>query len=146
MHHLKPCWYTAIDTLSTLGLILLLIPLSCVVRDWGRRSPSGYKPFCCLAFGSAAKHQSPSAGGGVGIYFHLSSATHPQQRTDPFHWVDRSTLVIYFLVPPYLPMSELGQMSRDPLPNPPQMRNGESPPAHLSMSSLSNPSGWLQYK
>ena len=32
------------------------------------------------------------------------------------------------------------------LPYPPQMRNGGSPPAHLSLSSLSNPSWWLQFK
>ncbi len=45
-------------------LTLLLIPLSpCVVRDRGRRSLSGYETFRCLAFGSAAEHQSPSAGG-----------------------------------------------------------------------------------
>jgi hypothetical protein len=37
-------------------------------------------------------------------------------------------------------------MNQDPLPYPPQMRNGGSPPAHLSSSSLSNPTGWLQYK
>ncbi len=37
-------------------------------------------------------------------------------------------------------------MNQDPLPYPPQMRNGGSPPAHLSLSSLSNPSAWLQYK
>jgi hypothetical protein len=124
----------AVDTLSTLGLTLLLIPLSCVVRDWGHRSPSGYEPFCCLAFGLAVEHQSLSARGGAGIYFHLSSATHHQELTDPLNWVDRSTLIIYFLVPPYLPTLELIQMSRDPLPYPPQMRNGGSPPAHLPPS------------
>ena len=32
------------------------------------------------------------------------------------------------------------------LPDPPQMRNGGSPPAHLSLSSLSDPSWWLQFK
>ena len=32
------------------------------------------------------------------------------------------------------------------LPYPPQMRNGGSPPAHLSSSSLSHPSWWLQFK
>jgi hypothetical protein len=37
-------------------------------------------------------------------------------------------------------------MNQDPLPYPPQMRNGGSPPAHLSSSFLSDPSGWLQYK
>jgi hypothetical protein len=37
-------------------------------------------------------------------------------------------------------------MNRDPLSYPPQMRNGGSPPAHLSSSSLSDPSWWLQYK
>jgi hypothetical protein len=37
-------------------------------------------------------------------------------------------------------------MNQDPLPYPPQMRNGGSPPAHLSSSSLSDPSRWLQYK
>jgi hypothetical protein len=42
---------------------------------------------------------------------------------------------------------ELVQMSRDSSPHPPpQMRNGGPPPAHLSTSSLSDPSGWLQYK
>jgi hypothetical protein len=38
-------------------------------------------------------------------------------------------------------------MSRDSSPHhSPQIRNGGSPPAHLSTSSISNPSGWLQYK
>ena len=37
-------------------------------------------------------------------------------------------------------------MSRDVLPYPPQMRNGGSPPAHLSSPYLSNPSWWLQFK
>jgi hypothetical protein len=37
-------------------------------------------------------------------------------------------------------------MNRNPLPYPPQMRNGGLPPAHLPSSSLSNPSVWLQYK
>ncbi len=68
------------------------------------------------------------------IYFHLSSATHHQELTDPLHWVDWSTLAINFLVPPYLPTLELIQMSQDPLPYPPQIWNGGSPPAHLSLS------------
>ncbi len=36
-------------------------------------------------------------------------------------------------------------MSRDPLPCPPQMRNGGSPPAHLSLSSdatIDSSGGW----
>jgi hypothetical protein len=37
-------------------------------------------------------------------------------------------------------------MNRNPLPYPPQMRNGGLPPAHLPSPSLSNPSVWLQYK
>jgi hypothetical protein len=38
-------------------------------------------------------------------------------------------------------------MSQDSSPHPPpQMRNGGPPRAHLSTSSLSDPSGWLQYK
>ncbi len=37
-------------------------------------------------------------------------------------------------------------MNRDPLPYPPQMRNGGLPPAHLPSSSLSDPLAWLQYK
>jgi len=37
-------------------------------------------------------------------------------------------------------------MSRDALPDPPQMRNGGSPPAHLSSSYLSDPSSWLHIK
>jgi hypothetical protein len=37
-------------------------------------------------------------------------------------------------------------MNRNPLPYPPQMRNGGLLPAHLPSSSLSDPSAWLQYK
>ena len=36
--------------------------------------------------------------------------------------------------------------THDALPYPPQMRHGGSPPAHLSSSSLSDPSWWLQFK
>ncbi len=67
----------------------------------------GYKPFRCLAFGLAAEHQSPSAGGGAGIYFHPTSALHLKECADPLHWVDRPTLFFYFIVPTYLPTSEL---------------------------------------
>ncbi len=42
---------------------------------------------------------------------------------------------LIFLVLPYLPTSKLIQMSQDPLPYPPQMRNGGSPLAHLSLSA-----------
>jgi hypothetical protein len=85
-------------------------------------------------------------GGGAGIYFHPSSAIHPRKHTDPLNWVNQSTLVPYFLVPPYLPTLELVQMSQDPLGCLPQMRNGGSPPAHLSLSTPSDHSGWLQHK
>jgi hypothetical protein len=37
-------------------------------------------------------------------------------------------------------------MNQNPLPYPPQMRNGGLTPAHLPSSSLSDPSAWLQYK
>jgi hypothetical protein len=37
-------------------------------------------------------------------------------------------------------------MNRKPLPYPPQMGNGGSPPAHLRSSSLSGPLAWLQHK
>jgi hypothetical protein len=37
-------------------------------------------------------------------------------------------------------------MNCNPLPYPPQMRNGGLPPAHLPLSSLSDPLAWLQYK
>ena len=37
-------------------------------------------------------------------------------------------------------------MGHSPLPPPPQMRNGGSPPAHLPSSYLSDPSWWLQFK
>ncbi len=37
-------------------------------------------------------------------------------------------------------------MNRNPLPYPPQMRNGGIPSAHLPLSSLSDPSAWLHYK
>jgi hypothetical protein len=110
------------------------------------RRLSGYKPFCCLTFGLAAEHQSPSAGGGAGIYFHPSFALQPRKHTDPLNWVNWSTLAIYFLVLPYLPTSELVQMGQDPSPCLPQMRNGGSLPAHLSSPNPSNPSAWLQYK
>jgi hypothetical protein len=67
--------------------------------------------------------------------------------TDPLQWLDWSTLAIYFLVPPYLPTSKLGQMSQDPLLYPPQMRNSGSLLACLS-TSLDNPLDtfyWLRY-
>ncbi len=60
------------------------------------RRLTGYKLFCCLAFGSAAKHQSPLAGGRAGIYFHPTSALHLQDLTDPLHQVDQYTLLVYF--------------------------------------------------
>jgi hypothetical protein len=137
-HATTSCWYIDVDTLSTLPrLPLLLIPLSpCVVRDRGRRSPSGYKPFHCLAFGSAAELQSPSAGGEAGIYFHPTSALHLQEPADPLLRVDQPTLIICFLVLTYLPTLELLIMNRGhSIPPPPQMRNGGSPPAHLPSSS-----------
>jgi hypothetical protein len=37
-------------------------------------------------------------------------------------------------------------MNQNPLPYPPQMRNSGLLPAHLPLSSLSDPSAWLQYK
>jgi hypothetical protein len=67
----------------------------------------GYKPFCCLAFGLAAEHQSPLAGRGVGIHFQPTSALHLHERSDPLLWVDRPTLFFYFIVPTYLPTLEL---------------------------------------
>jgi hypothetical protein len=67
-----------VDTLSTLGPHSSSHPSisPCVGKDRGRRSLSGYEPFRCLAFGSAGEHQSPSAGGGAGIYFCPTSALH----------------------------------------------------------------------
>jgi hypothetical protein len=44
------------------------------------------------------------------------------------------TVFPYFLVLLYLSTLELIQISRDPIPYPPQMRNRGSPPAHLSLS------------
>jgi hypothetical protein len=38
------------------------------------------------------------------------------------------------------------ESTHNTLPYPPQMRNGGSLPAHLSSSSLSDPSWWLQFK
>jgi hypothetical protein len=38
------------------------------------------------------------------------------------------------------------ESTHNTLPYPPQMRNSGSLPAHLSSSSLSNPSWWLQFK
>jgi hypothetical protein len=103
------------------------------------RRLTGYEPFCCLTFGSAAEHQSPSAGGGAGIYFHPTSALYPHELTDPLHRVDWSTLFIYFIGSTYLPTSELVSMNPKPLPYPPQMRNGGLPPAHLPYSPHSDP-------
>jgi hypothetical protein len=59
------------------------------------RRLTGYKPFCCLAFGLAAEHQSPSAGEGEGIYSHPTSALYLQELTDSLHRVDWYTLLIY---------------------------------------------------
>jgi hypothetical protein len=75
----------------------------------------------------------------------MSPAPHP---IDPLSWVDQSPPLLFILVPPYLPMIKLLQMSRDPLPCPPQMRNGGPPPAHLSLSSDTpiDPHGWLRIK
>jgi hypothetical protein len=71
------------------------------------RRLTGYEPFCCLAFGSAAEYQLPSAGGGAGIYFHPTSALHLQERADPLLWVDRPTIFVYFIGSTYLPILEL---------------------------------------
>jgi hypothetical protein len=50
------CWYIAIDTLSTLGLLFSFTsPLVDHLGVLGGEETSGYKPFCCLAFGSAAE-------------------------------------------------------------------------------------------
>jgi hypothetical protein len=43
----------------------------------------------------------------VGIYFHPTSALNLQERADPFLWVDRSTIFVYFIGSMYLPTSEL---------------------------------------
>jgi hypothetical protein len=60
------------------------------------RRLTGYEPFCCLTFGLAVEHQTPLAGEGEGTYSHPTSALHLQELTDPLHWVDRYTLLIYF--------------------------------------------------
>ncbi len=226
---------------SRLTCLLHLTSSSSFRDSGGAWRLSGYKPFRCLAFSSAAKHQSPLAGGGAGIYFHPSSALHPKKHTDLLHlggatsvtvhvpsdtvlgfsrrypkysrltcllhltsssssrgsgvpgdyqvtspfavllsaWqrsinrhrqggerefisipllpsIPKNTLIppigligtpssFIFLVPPYLSTSELLQMSQNPLPCPPQMMNGGSPPAHLypSPATLSGPPHWL---
>jgi hypothetical protein len=107
------------------------------------RRLTGYKPFRCLAFGSAAEHQSPLAGEGEGIYSHPFFALHPHKQTDPLSQVDRSTIFIYFIA--YVG-TNINESKPPPIPYPPQMRNGGLPPAHLPSSSLSNPSAWRQYK
>jgi hypothetical protein len=71
------------------------------------RRLTGYKPFCCLAFGSETEHQTPSAGEGAGIYFHPTSALHLQEYADPLLRVDQPSLFFYFIVPIYLPTLEL---------------------------------------
>jgi hypothetical protein len=55
----------AVDTLSTLGsLFSFTSSLADHLGVLGARRLSGYKPFCCLAFGLAAEHSSPLVGGG----------------------------------------------------------------------------------
>jgi hypothetical protein len=71
------------------------------------RRLTGYEPFCCLAFGSAAEHQSPLAGEGEGIYFHPFFALHPCKQTDPLSRVDWSTIFVYFIGSTYLFTLEL---------------------------------------
>ncbi len=112
---------------------------------WGVSIRLGTLLLPCLWLGSKA-FNSFCGRGGVGIYFHPSSALHLQIHTDPLNWGDQSTLLIYYFssyVPSYVRTSI--NESR-PLPNPPQMSNGGSPPAHSS-SSLDTPldaSYWLQ--
>jgi hypothetical protein len=105
-------------------------------------------PFHCLAFGSAGELSSQLAGDEAKIYFHPSTALHPRKRIDSLLWVDQFTLVTYFVVLPYLSTPELVQMSQDPFPYPPQMTNGGSPLAHLSLSldAPFDPSGLLDAK
>ena len=55
----------------------------------------------------------------------------------------------FFRFPPNLLRGNSYKMvesTHNTLPYPPQMRNGGSLPAHLSSSSLSDPSWWLQFK
>jgi hypothetical protein len=87
---------------------LLLIPLSpCVVRDRGARSPSGYEPFCCLAFGSAAEHQSPSVGGEREFISVPPLPSIFKNALIPLLRVDQPTTFVYFIGSTYLPTLEL---------------------------------------
>jgi hypothetical protein len=74
-------------------------------------------------------------GGGVGICSIYFLTPIPDNALIPSNGLMGPPSSFNFFVPPYLPTLELIQMSRDPLPYPPQMRNGGSPPAHLSSSS-----------
>jgi hypothetical protein len=70
-------------------------------------------------------------------------STRLRRAINPLSWVDQAPPSSFIIVPP---MTELLQMSQDPLPCPPQLRNGGSPPAYLS-SSLDtpiDPHGWLK--
>ena len=124
---LRKRWYIAVDTLSTLGLTLLLIPLSCVVRDWGRRILSGYRLLLLPRLWLGSRAFIAIGLGGAEIYFHLSPATHHRKCTDPLHrvdWYHPCHLFIFNSVPPTL---ELVQMSQDTSPTPPpQMRNSRA--------------------
>ncbi len=71
------------------------------------RRLTGYEPFLLprLWLGSGASIA--IGGGGAGIDFHPTSALHLQKRADPLLRIDWPTLFFYFIVPTYLPMSEL---------------------------------------
>ncbi len=126
-------------------------PLSLPIASLGTlgcEETTGYKLFCCLAFCLRWSINSQRLGGGDENLFLSLPCPISLQR----HWSPPSGrsvhLVIYFLFLLYLPMLEVGQMSQDPLPYPPQMRNGGPPLAHLSssMDAHINPSGWLKFK
>jgi hypothetical protein len=78
-------------------------------------------------------------GGRKYISSHLCHPT-PSLCTDHLHRVVRSSHLFIGST------SELVIMGHPPLPPPPQMSNGGSPPAHLPSSYLSDPSWWLQFK
>jgi hypothetical protein len=116
------------------------------VRTW---SPTGYEPYlCCLAFGLAAEknkniihHRQGGAGNLLPLLRFLNS-----DYQSPSGWLVDSSILRF---PPNLLRGNSCKMvesTHNTLPYPPQMRNGGSSLAHLSTSSLSDPSWWLQFK
>jgi hypothetical protein len=107
--------------------------------------PGNYQvmsPFAALSLAWQQKIHCHRYGGSMNLFPSLLCPP-SLQHTDPLNWVDRSTLIIYYiLVPRHLPTPD----SKTNELKPPPMRNGGLPLAHLSssMAALLNHQHWIK--